>query len=68
MALDEPNDNDLTYANEGYTLVIERQLIDAFGGVSIDYVTSSRGVGFDLRVTGGDAGGCDSGSCGSGCH
>jgi Fe-S cluster assembly iron-binding protein IscA len=68
MALDEPNEKDLTFANEGYTLVIERELIEAFGGVSVDYVESSMGVGFDLRVTSGDRGGCDSGSCGSGCH
>lgn len=72
MALDEPNDKDLTFAHEGYTLVIERELIEAFGGVSVDYVESSMGGGFDLRVTGGggdDDGCCGTrGECGSGCH
>ena len=68
MALDEPNDNDDTYANEGFTLIIERDLVTALGGVAVDYVTNERGIGFDLRPLGDGAGGCDSGSCGSSCH
>jgi Fe-S cluster assembly iron-binding protein IscA len=68
LALDEPNDADTTYENDGYTLVIERQVIEALGSISVDYIADSRGVGFDLRVTNADLGGCDSGSCGSGCH
>jgi Fe-S cluster assembly iron-binding protein IscA len=67
MALDEPNDADLTFAHEGFTLVVERQLIDAVGGVAIDYVENSRGLGFELRTTR-PMGGCDHGSCGPGCH
>ena len=68
MALDEPNDADATFDHEGFTLVAERQLIDELGGVAIDFVRNAHGEGFDLRILGGEAGGCGDGSCGSSCH
>jgi len=67
MALDEPNDADLTCEHEGFALVIERELIEAFGGVSVDYITDSRGVGFDIRVKSEGPEGCGPDACSS-CH
>lgn len=70
MALDEPNDQDKSIAQDNLTFVMAPDvvsIVDQNGGVSIDYVDDGYRKGYmvQLGAGGGDCGGCDSGgSCG----
>ena len=50
MALDEPNDADEVHQEQGFSVVIEKDLLDKLGGVSIDF-EQSRWFGSGFRVT-----------------
>jgi len=58
MALDEPSDADEVFKENGFDVVIEKQLLEQVKGVKIDYETSKwRGEGFRILPT------YQSGSC-----
>lgn len=68
MALDEPNDKDTKFNQEGYTILVDpqtRDVVDQSGGLTIDFVDEAHQKGYMLRLnSAGD--GCDAGGC-SGC-
>jgi Fe-S cluster assembly iron-binding protein IscA len=65
MALDEPKDNDQVVENEGITYMINRDLFEQVKPVSVDFVESAYGSGFNIKSNLKRAGGC--GSSGSSC-
>lgn len=62
MALDEPQENDLTYTNDGVTFAIEKDLFEEAQPIRVDYVESPDGAGFTLSSKLPTQGGCGS-SC-----
>jgi iron-sulfur cluster assembly protein len=65
MVLDEPKDNDEVFKVNGFTMLVDKELLTQAKAITVDYVTYGMGSGF--RVTsevpiGGSAGGCGS-SC-----
>ena len=63
MALDEPRDDDEVSAQEGFTLVADRKLLDESGGITVDYLTGPFRKGFQIKA---NSSACGS-SCGDGC-
>jgi iron-sulfur cluster assembly protein len=65
MALDEPQESDVTYTFEGLTFTIEKDLFEQAKPIRVDFVESARGSGFQLAssLVAGGGGGCGS-SCG----
>jgi len=62
MALDEPQETDVTYTDHGVTFAIEKDLFEKAKPIRVDFIESARGSGFQLvsgLVTGG--------GCGSSC-
>ena len=49
LALDESKENDQEFEDRGIKFVIENSLYDRVKPISIDYVTSEMGSGFDLK-------------------
>ena len=64
MALDEPNDNDETVTENGFTFVMEKQLKQAAGKVVVDMSYMGFTVTSELDL-GGGASSC--GSCSTSC-
>ncbi len=62
MALDEPQDDDVTYTMDGVTLTIEKTLLDQVKPIRVDYVESVGGSGFHLASGLAEGQGCG-GSC-----
>jgi iron-sulfur cluster assembly protein len=64
MVLDEPKENDEVYSINGFTMLIDKELLGQTKEVTVDYVTYGMGSGFrvssEVPVGGG-------GGCGSGC-
>ncbi len=48
MALDEPQENDVTFADQGISFAIEKGLFDEAKPIRIDYVETLQGAGFQL--------------------
>ena len=48
MALDEPQEDDVTYTIHGLTLTIEKDLLEHVKPIRVDYVESVGGSGFHL--------------------
>ena len=48
MALDEPQENDVTYTDDGVTFAIEKDLFEKAKPIQVDYVESAQGSGFTL--------------------
>jgi len=63
MALDEPQENDVTHTDQGVTFVIEKDLLEQVKPVRIDFVESAKGGGFHLASSLAKKEGCGS-SCG----
>jgi len=65
MVLDEPKEQDEVFKINGFTMVIDRELLGKVKSVNVDYVVhSGMGAGFKLTAevpVGG--GGCGSTSC-----
>jgi iron-sulfur cluster assembly protein len=62
MALDEPQETDVTYTEDGVTFTIEKDLFEKAKPIRVDFIESAQGSGFQLAsslVTGG--------GCGSSC-
>lgn len=63
MALDEPSDDDHKVEKDGITLVADRDLLDRFGGVNVDFkVHPWGGGGFVVRPSHSPPSAC--GDCG----
>jgi Fe-S cluster assembly iron-binding protein IscA len=63
MALDEPGENDFTYADDGVRFAIEKDLFERVKPIRVDYVESARGSGFTL-----DSNLQGSAGCGASCE
>lgn len=49
MALDEPQTNDVTFVDQGITFVIEKGLLEEAQPISIEFIESLNGSGFNLK-------------------
>jgi iron-sulfur cluster assembly protein len=58
MALDEPKENDLTFADQGITFAIEKSLFQEAKPIRIDFAESPSGSGFEFTSSLGSGGGC----------
>lgn len=58
MALDEPQENDLTLADQGITFAIEKKLFEDAKPIRVDFVESLNGSGFQLTSKLPSGGGC----------
>lgn len=62
MALDEPQETDVTYTNDNVTFTIEKDLFEKAKPIRVDFVESAEGSGFTLASKLAAGGGCGS-SC-----
>lgn len=62
MALDEPQETDVTYTDHGVTFTIERDLFDKAKPIRVDFIESAQGSGFQLASSLVGGSGCG-GSC-----
>jgi len=63
MALDEPNDNDDVFENNGFTFLIEKKLMKESQTITVDYIVAPGGEGFVINSgmkKASDCGGCTS--------
>jgi len=61
MALDEPQENDLTFIDQGITFVIDKEIFEEAKPIRIDFIESAGGSGFQLTSnlqSGKNCGGC----------
>jgi Fe-S cluster assembly iron-binding protein IscA len=64
MALDGPKEDDETFNEKGLTFVMNSQLYGNVKPVTIDYVTTPMGAGFQISSSMSSGGSCGS-SCGN---
>ncbi len=62
MALDEPQEDDVTYTEGDVTFTIDKNLFEQVKPIRVDFVESAEGSGFQLASSLAAGGGCDS-SC-----
>jgi len=62
MALDEPQETDMTYTDHDVTFTIEKDLFEKVKPIRVDFVESVEGSGFTLASKLETGGGCGS-SC-----
>ena len=48
MALDEPQENDLTFTEQGITFAIEKELFEKTKPIRIDFIEFAAGSGFNV--------------------
>jgi Fe-S cluster assembly iron-binding protein IscA len=58
MALDEPQENDVTFTEQGIAFVIDKNLFNEAKPIRIDFVDSPNGSGFNLTSKLPASGGC----------
>ncbi len=63
MALDEPQQNDITYTDRGVTLTIEKDLLERVQPIRVDFVETAEGSGFQVASSLAASGNCGT-SCG----
>ena len=51
MALDEPKDTDDKLEGEGYCIVADKEMVESFGGLALDFEVSGWGAGFRITPT-----------------
>lgn len=69
LALDEAREGDEAVETGGYTLIVEKSLLETAGKISIDMTEYGFSVDSENALGGGGScgsGGCGSGGCGSG--
>ena len=49
MALDEPKDTDHTHEGDGFRIVCDKDLLNGYGGLTIEHQVGPMGAGF--RIT-----------------
>uniref|UniRef100_I2Q755 Core domain-containing protein n=1 Tax=Desulfovibrio sp. U5L TaxID=596152 RepID=I2Q755_9BACT len=64
LALDEARDNDDVFDVNGYTVVVEKELLALASPITVDMTDYGFAVSSNLKLEGG--GSCGGGSCGSG--
>jgi len=62
MALDEPQETDMTYTDHDVTFAIEKDLFEKVKPIRVDFMESGEGSGFTLASKLDTGGGCGS-SC-----
>jgi iron-sulfur cluster assembly protein len=62
MALDEPQESDMTYTDHEVTFAIDKDLFEEVKPIRVDFVESAEGSGFTLASKLAAGGGCGS-SC-----
>jgi len=58
MALDEPQENDVTFTDQGISFAIEKGLFEEAKPIRVDYVETLDGSGFQLSSNLPTGGGC----------
>jgi iron-sulfur cluster assembly protein len=48
MALDEPQDNDQTFEEDGLTFLIDKDLLERVKPVKVEFVETERGSGYSV--------------------
>ena len=48
LRVDEPSEQDEVLEGNGYRVIIERSLTDEYGGVTVDFMASRLGEGFQI--------------------
>lgn len=68
LALDEKRDEDDVFDLDGYTFVVEKQLAELAGPITVDLTDYGFAVSSNLKLEGGSCGSssCGGGSCGGG--
>jgi iron-sulfur cluster assembly protein len=74
LALDEPQDGDTTFHQDGLTFLIDQKLLERYGGIKVDFIEAGYRSGFSITSTrpiGSQGGSCsyggDSDACGGSC-
>jgi Fe-S cluster assembly iron-binding protein IscA len=63
LALDEPKEADEVFDRDGVKFVIDKGLLGETQPVTLDYISSDRGSGFQIKSALNDKSGCGSCSC-----
>ena len=58
MALDEPQENDLTFADQDITFAVDKDLFEKAKPIRVDFVEAVGGSGFQLSSSLSKGGGC----------
>jgi iron-sulfur cluster assembly accessory protein len=69
LALDEEKATDKLFQQQSLTFLVEKDLLEQCGSITVDYHDAGSRSGFSISCTNplpGAGGGCSSGSCGSG--
>jgi len=64
MALDEPTESDVTFTDRGVQYLIDKDLFEEVKPVTVDFVESFRGSGFNLTSSLSNKPGFGGGCCG----
>lgn len=66
LALDEMKPEDQVFNQNGLVFLVDNNLLDICGSITVDYVNAANRSGFSVRSANPlPGGGCNSGSCGS---
>lgn len=63
MALDEPQETDLTFTDRGINYLIDKNLFDEVKPINIDFIDQAGRPGYKIVSSLPAAKGCDSGCC-----
>ncbi|SHO48286.1 IscA/HesB family protein [Desulfopila aestuarii] len=69
LALDEAKAEDERFEQQDLQFLIEKNLLQQCGSITVDYINAGKQSGFSIRPSTplpGAGGGCSAGSCGSG--
>lgn len=58
MALDEPQQNDMTFTEQGITFAIDKDLFEEAKPIRVDFIETPGGSGFHLSSNLPTGGGC----------
>lgn len=64
LALDDPKDSDDVFDVEGYSFVVDKELLGQATPLTVDFACSGFSIDSSLELGGGGCGGC---SCSGGC-
>jgi Fe-S cluster assembly iron-binding protein IscA len=66
LALDEPKTSDQVFENNSLQFLVDTQLLDTCGAITVDFIDAGMRSGFSVSSMNPIGGGCSSGSCSSG--
>ena len=66
LAVDEQNDDDIVHVEDGFTFVVEKELVDEFGSFDVKFFEQGTQKGIYIEPSTPIEGGCA--SCSSGCN